>query len=108
MSKFAYDLFERAPDREDVVVFKYPGDSSFPRTGPFRDGVAMNYIKRLVGLSRETIAIHKGDLYALAPDKGPQYDDLKDVTDPAERGVGQAALAEKVHARQRFGRCRCV
>jgi signal peptidase I len=95
VSKFAYDLFETAPDREDVVVFKYPGDSSFPRTGPFRDGVAMNYIKRLVGLSRETIAIHNGDLYAMAPDKGPQYDDLKDVTDPAERAELAKQLWQK-------------
>jgi hypothetical protein len=55
----------------------------------------MNYIKRLVGLSRETIAIHKGDLYALAPDKGPQYDDLKDVTDPAERAELAKQLWQK-------------
>ena len=95
VSKFAYDLFENAPDREDVVVFKYPGDSSFPRSGPFRDGVAMNYIKRLVGLSRETIAIHNGDLYALAPDQGPQYDDLKGITDPAEREAVAKELWQK-------------
>jgi signal peptidase I len=95
VSKFVYDLFETPPEREDVVVFKYPGDSSFPRTGPFRDGVPMNYIKRLVGLSGETIAIHNGDLYALAPDKGPQYDDLKDITDPAQRAELAKQLWQK-------------
>jgi signal peptidase I len=95
VSKFVYDLFDTPPDREDVVVFKYPGDSSFPKTGPFRDGVAMNYIKRLVGLPREHIAIHNGDLYALSPDKGQQYDDLKDVTDPAERAELAKQLWQK-------------
>ena len=95
VSKFAYDLFDTAPDREDVVVFKYPGDESFPHTGPFLDGVAMNYIKRLVGLSGETIAIHNGNLYVLAPDKGPQYDDLKGVTDPAQRAELAKQLWQK-------------
>jgi signal peptidase I len=65
VAKFLYDLFESSPDRLDVVVFKYPGDEHFPRTGPFRDGVPMNYIKRLIGLPGETIAIHNGDLYVL-------------------------------------------
>jgi signal peptidase I len=95
VSKFAYDLFETAPDREDVVVFKYPGDDAFPHTGPFLEGVAMNYIKRLVGLSRETIAIHIGKLYALSPDKGQQYDDLKDITDPVQRAELAKQLWQK-------------
>src|SRR5581483_11671250 len=43
-------------DRYQVVVFKYPKD-------PQRDYIAMNYIKRLIGLPGETIAIHYGDLY---------------------------------------------
>jgi signal peptidase I len=42
--------------RGRVVVFKYP---DAPQTGQ----VAQNYIKRLVGLPGETIAIHGGDLY---------------------------------------------
>ncbi len=45
----------------------------------------MNYIKRLVGLPGETIAIHDGDLYVLSPDKGLQYDDLQGAVDPAQR-----------------------
>ncbi len=95
VSQFAYDLLERPPDRLDVVVFKFPGNGNledrnprnppFPQTGPFKDGVPMNYIKRLVGLPRETIAIHDGDLYVLPPDKGLQYDDLRSATDPAQR-----------------------
>ena len=95
MSKFAYDLTQRPPDRLDVVVFKYPGNGNleeanprnppFPQSGPFKDGVPMNYIKRLVGLPGETIAVHGGDLYVLPPDKGLQYDDLKGAADPARR-----------------------
>ncbi len=58
----------RSPRRLDVVVFKYP-------EGPQKSHVAMNYIKRLVGLPGETIVICGGDLYVLPPGKGPTYDD---------------------------------
>lgn len=43
-------------DRGRVVVFKYPDAPQTTQT-------AQNYIKRLVGLPGETIAIHNGDLY---------------------------------------------
>jgi len=59
VGKFLYDfpVFGMdIPDRYQVVVFKYPKD-------PQRDYIAMNYIKRLIGLPGETIAIHYGDLY---------------------------------------------
>ncbi len=46
VAKFVYDLLNKIPDRLDVVVFKYPGDSNFPSTGPHRNHVPMNYIKR--------------------------------------------------------------
>ncbi len=42
--------------RGSVVVFKFPAD-------PQVDHVAQNYIKRLVGFGRETIAVHNGDLF---------------------------------------------
>ncbi len=51
------------PQRMDIVVFRYPEDEK------------INYVKRLVGLPGETIAIHGGDLYRLAPEDGPKYDD---------------------------------
>ena len=56
VSKYDYHLHE--PKRFDVPVFKYP-------EAPFqlKDKVAMNYIKRLVGLPGETIAVFGGDLY---------------------------------------------
>src|SRR5262249_7244321 len=63
--KYLYDLFPGKPNRFDVVVFKYPGDSSadqsieealrrneseqFPKSGPQQNSVQMNYIKRLIG-----------------------------------------------------------
>jgi signal peptidase I len=79
VAKFVYDLLNKNPDRLDVVVFKFPGDSpvKFPHSGPFRNHVPMNYIKRLIGLPGETIAISGGNLYVLDPDKGPRYDDYQ-------------------------------
>lgn len=53
-----YDYHVRAPKRFDVPVFKFP-ENPYHR----RELQAMNYIKRLVGLPGETIAIYKGDLY---------------------------------------------
>src|SRR6185437_322514 len=38
----------------DVVVFKYPGRAQ------------NNYIKRLVGLPRETVIIKRGDIYTIS------------------------------------------
>lgn len=49
VEKFAYDFSE--PKRWDVVVFKYPEDAK------------TNYIKRLVGLPGETVAIAAGDIW---------------------------------------------
>jgi signal peptidase I len=46
-----YTLNFRRPNRWDVTVFRYPGD---PQT---------SYIKRVVGLENETIAIHNGNVY---------------------------------------------
>jgi signal peptidase I len=71
VAKFLYELFQAQPDRLDVVVFKFPGDGQegdFPVSGPVANGVPMNYIKRLIGLPGETIVIHNGELYVLAPD----------------------------------------
>jgi signal peptidase I len=83
VAKFVYDLTDRDPDRLDVVVFKFPGNPDFPRSGPQKNYVPMNYIKRLIGLPGETIAIYGGKLYRLGPDKGPHFDDAERArTDP--------------------------
>src|SRR5262249_12833050 len=84
----------RRPRRLDVVVFKYP-------KGPQKNQVAMNYIKRLIGLPGETIAIRGGDLYVLAAEKSPTYDDSHvppkelwktenmHANDPSARGLSE-------------------
>lgn len=79
VAKFVYDLLEKDPDRLDVVVFKFPGDRHFPESGPVKRHVPINYIKRLIGLPGETIAIHRGKLWRLSPDKGLSYNDFADA-----------------------------
>jgi signal peptidase I len=51
--KMLYPFFE--PERFDVVVFKNPTDTQ---------GLAANYIKRLIGLPNETIWIADGEIFA--------------------------------------------
>jgi signal peptidase I len=62
---FPYDLSflpgAHSPERWDVVVFRYPEE---PET---------SYIKRLVGLSGETIRIFHGDIY-IKPPGGDTFD----------------------------------
>ena len=49
VGKFVYEFGE--PQRWDVIVFKYPGDTK------------VNYIKRLVGLPGEEVQIRNGDIF---------------------------------------------
>lgn len=58
VSKFMYHLFP--PHRFDVVVFKFPLDTS------------RNFIKRLVGLPNEKLLVQQGDLYA-CPDGQKEF-----------------------------------
>ncbi len=87
VAKYPYDFPAMGPHRLDVVVFKFPGDDSsgppFPESGPFKQHVPMNYIKRLIGLPGETVFIHRGKVYILAADAAPAYaDDEKARRDP--------------------------
>jgi signal peptidase I len=68
VGKYLYDTGATKPRRGDVVVFKYPME-------PQRDHVAMNYIKRLIGLPGETIGIRYGKIYVLSADRSPKFDD---------------------------------
>jgi signal peptidase I len=76
---FGFRLMQ--PERNEVVVFKYPGNSDpnsgagleFPESGPQKNQIPMNYIKRLTGLGRETIGIWYGKLYV---SDNFSYDDL--------------------------------
>ena len=58
VSKFAYDF--KGPERWDVMVFKYPEDTS------------RNYIKRLAALPGETLFVRSGDVFIQA-DGSPQW-----------------------------------
>jgi signal peptidase I len=77
VAKFLYDLLGRPPERLDVVVFKFPGDSSpqtpWPHSGPYgHNQVPMNYIKRLIGEPGEVICIHGGNLYRIPSENAPE------------------------------------
>jgi signal peptidase I len=69
--KYPFDIPGMGPNRLEVVVFRFPGDDGltgpFPISGPFKQHTAMNYIKRLIGLPGETLAIHRGNIYILSP-----------------------------------------
>ncbi len=73
VSKCAFDAGVTGPKRYEVVVFKYP-------ERPVEANTPKNYIKRLLGLPGELIAIFFGRLYHReAPKDGapPYFDDLK-------------------------------
>ena len=55
--KYLYSVYD--PARYDVVVFKYPGKPS----NPLDIGEQENYIKRLIGLPGEEIALVDGDVF---------------------------------------------
>ena len=72
VSKFQYEANVADPKRFDVVVFKFPSQ-------PLKKNVPTNYIKRLLGLPGEIMAILFGRLYRVpAPEPGnpPHFDDL--------------------------------
>jgi signal peptidase I len=77
VSKCAYDNGLTGPHRFDVVVFKWPGDK--PGNGPVENNTPKNYIKRLLGLPGELLAIMFGRIYRWAPPPNapPPYDDVK-------------------------------
>src|SRR4051812_37639515 len=75
VAKFLYDSGAMKPGRYDVVVFKYP-------ERPLEKGTPKNYIKRLLGLPGEILAIFFGRLYNYVPEKVPynyQRVDEKDL-----------------------------
>jgi signal peptidase I len=68
VSKSLFRPVGAAPGRFDLVAFVYP-----VRAG--QKGEQIRYVRRVVGLPGETVAIASGRLYALPPDKGPRFDD---------------------------------
>jgi signal peptidase I len=93
VAKFLYDLNLfglNGPQRGNVVVFKFPDE-------PQRNYTPMNYIKRLVGLPGETIAIYYGKLYVL---QGMKYDDS--AVDPKDLRKVDHVHADEPEALERF------
>ncbi len=97
VGKYLYDLDLAGlnhPNRYDVVVFKYPRE-------PQRDYTPLNYIKRLIGLPGETIAINYGDLHVY---DGLSYQDVdrdvprKDLWEKAYTHLDDPQAAELFHA----------
>lgn len=79
--KYLYTL--ESPERFDVVVFKNPTDPS------------VNYIKRLIGLPGEEIALVDGDVFTRSGEHGP---------DDASKNLWEQAgwtIARKTRAQQR-------
>ncbi|MCE9533629.1 MAG: S26 family signal peptidase [Planctomycetes bacterium] len=79
VSKYEYHL--RDPQRFDVPVFKYPVE-------PYaaREMQGMNYIKRLIGLGGETVAVFNGDLYTT---RSLKYDHIPNEQKPKETDAWQ-------------------
>ncbi len=108
VAKFLYDMLNRLPNRLDVVVFKFPGDAQnerWPSSGPHnKNYVPLNYIKRLIGLPGETIAICGGKIYVLSAEAGPHYpEDLQDANgnELAGEALTRSTLrtvAQRLHA----------
>src|SRR5580693_9101628 len=79
VAKFVDDLGLAPYQRYDVVVFKYPRQ-------PVENGTPKNYIKRLLGLPGEILAIFFGQLYTFTlGDKLPDCiseEEWRKLTDP--------------------------
>jgi signal peptidase I len=108
VGKFLYDSGIDPPHRYDVVVFKYP------RT-PIENGTPKNYIKRLIGLPGELIAIFFGRLFCFFPGgpgvpDGISKDDWDRLTDTTgvdklelwDRGPTDHPTAEKLWKAGKF------
>jgi signal peptidase I len=63
VAKVLYDTNAMSPQRYEVVVFKYP-------VAPIEKNTPKNYIKRLMGLPGEIIAIFFGRIYHWHPQPG--------------------------------------
>ncbi len=102
VAKFLYDLYGRAPETLDVVVFKFPGESNmadansprprFPGSGPYQLGTQINYIKRLIGQPEEAIALQRGKVYRLPPGRGLTFNDVPDSLTPSQQEVRRHEL----------------
>jgi signal peptidase I len=73
VAKFLYDTGLKEPRRFDVVVFRFP-------ERPIENGTPKNYIKRLLGLPGELLALFFGNIYRYnAEEYGPVGHPLPNV-----------------------------
>jgi signal peptidase I len=75
--KSLYETGMKQPRRFDVVVFK-----KGPPEGPLKKGVPTNYIKRLLGLPGQILAIFFGQLFFFDPAGEGEPPPFNDVADP--------------------------
>jgi signal peptidase I len=91
VGKFLYDSKLDPPRRYDVVVFKFPEK-------PMENGTPKNYIKRLIGLPGEIIAIFFGQLYSfLATSSVPSGIDERDWKHFLDPNFSDALPGENGH-----------
>ncbi len=87
--KYLYSIYD--PSRYDVVVFKYPGKPN----SDLRTGEQENYIKRLVGLPNEEIALVDGDVFRRPAPMKPGMHEYSDWN------AGEWEIARKSERTQR-------
>ncbi len=85
VAKCLYDTDVMAPHRYEVVVFKYPDR-------PMEKNTPKNYIKRLMGLPGEIIAIFFGRIYHWFPQPGEEIPYRKE-----DEAIDRKKLWEKEH-----------
>ncbi len=90
VAKCLYDTHAAEPRRYDVVVFKYP-------LTPVEKGTPKNYIKRLMGLPGEILAIFFGRVYHYGPQEGQETPYRKE-----DEGADPNRLWQRTHDNDPF------
>jgi signal peptidase I len=68
LAPFSGKIFEKNPERGDIIVFKLPGQEN------------INYVKRLLGLPGETIKVMDGDVF-IKKNNSTNFEKLNQVSD---------------------------
>ena len=68
LAPFSGKIFEKNPERGDIIVFKLPGQEN------------INYVKRLLGLPGETIKVIDGDVF-IKKNNSLNFEKLNQISD---------------------------
>ena len=68
LAPFSGKIFEKNPERGDIIVFKLPGQEN------------INYVKRLLGLPGETIKVIDGEVF-IKKNKSLNFEKLNQISD---------------------------